>query len=115
MFGYGNIEDQQIVQARRWAGTAVSMMCEFQVVGTSRQTEHHAIVSVVIGETIEFGEAKAIPVKVDDLLQAVRWPRDTNLRDEDLIREFMRGNIGRYGQLSFHVLSVFQAVTSDLR
>ena len=95
MLNFGNIEDQEVVQAWRWTRTAVSVMCEFKVIGMSWQTEHHAVVSGVIGKTIEFRKAKAIPIKADDLLQAIGRPRDTNLRDEDLICECQWGDISR--------------------
>jgi hypothetical protein len=114
MLGPRNIEDQEVVQARRRTRAAVAVMCELQVVGTSWKAEHHAIVTVVVSETIEFRKAKAIPIKANYLLQAICRPRDTHLGDEDLICEFQRRDVGRYGWLSCHVFSLFQAAASGI-
>lgn len=81
----GDIEDEQIVEARRGAVTAVTVLRGFQVVAPAGQAEHHAVITIMPAEPADLAESQSLAVEADDLIQTIRRPRDANLRDIDAI------------------------------
>src|SRR4051812_3445952 len=78
--GIGDIEHEKIVAARSGAVAAVSMRCEFEVAGSARQSDHHAVISVMAGEAVQLGQTQAVTIERNDLVQAICRPRDADLR-----------------------------------
>ncbi len=63
-----HVEDEQILGMRtRW--NDVFGCGEFQVGAGARQVEHHAAITVMIGESSDLGQPKTIAVERDHVVQ----------------------------------------------
>jgi hypothetical protein len=81
------IEHEKIVAARSGTVAAVSMRREFEVIGSARQPDHHAVISVVAGKAVQFGQTQDVMIEGADLVQSIGWPRDADLRRRDAVPE----------------------------
>lgn len=50
------------------------------------QSEHHAVVTRVVGESVELTQAETVHVETHHLGEPVGWSRDPDLRDTQRVR-----------------------------